>query len=108
VLTALRQNGVDVKPTAGTNGSQSLTLRWPDNSFEFDFAVLDYVQPEQNQHAYILRGFDKDWTAAGSCGYGKYTNLPGGTYTLLFRGSNNDGVWNEIGSAITVIVLPPF
>ena len=40
------------------------TLRWPNNFFEFEFAALSYSQPEQNQYAYMLKGFDSDWVAA--------------------------------------------
>jgi signal transduction histidine kinase len=85
-----------------------VTLRWPDNSFEFGFAALNYTQPEKNQHAYMLEGFDRDWNYIGARRFGRYTNLPGGTYTLRLKGSNNDGVWNEEGVSIKVTVVPPF
>ncbi|MEE8567891.1 MAG: ATP-binding protein, partial [Anaerolineales bacterium] len=38
---------------------------------------------------------------------GRYTNMPGGTYKLKLKGSNNDSVWNEAGTSIEVIVVPP-
>jgi signal transduction histidine kinase len=85
-----------------------VTFRWPDNSFEFGFAALNYTQSENNQHAYMLEGFDRDWNTIGTRRFGRYTNLPGGTYTLRLKGSNNDGVWNEEGVSIKVTVVPPF
>ena len=107
VLTGVRYSGSALPPATSMESMKSFTLRWPARSFEFDFAVLDYAQPERNQHAYMLKGFDTDWTNTGAQGSGKYTNLPAGTYTLIMRGANNDGVWNEAGVSLKVTVVPP-
>jgi two-component system sensor histidine kinase ChiS len=108
VLTSLQQNGVEVKAGQASEDLKAVTFRWPDNSFEFGFAALNYTQPEKNQHAYMLEGFDRDWNYIGTRRFGRYTNLPGGTYTLRLIGSNNDGGWNEEGVSIQVTVVPPF
>jgi signal transduction histidine kinase len=108
VLASLQQNGVEVKAGQAPEDLKAVTLSWPDNSFEFGFAALNYTQPEKNQHAYRLEGFDRDWNHIGTRRFGRYTNLPGGTYTLRLIGSNNDGVWNEAGVSIQVTVVPPF
>ena len=108
VLTSLSQNGKEMNTGKAPENLSRITIRWPDNSFEFGFATLSYTQPEKNQHAYMLEGFDKDWNYVGSRRFGRYTNLPGGTYTLRLKGSNNDGVWNEAGLYIQVTVVPPF
>ncbi|HSR30846.1 MAG TPA: two-component regulator propeller domain-containing protein [Anaerolineae bacterium] len=107
VLTSLTQDGRVVETGRAAEGLKEVTFRWPDNSFEFEFAALNYTQPEKNQYAYMLEGFDKDWIALGTGRSGRYTNLPGGTYTLRLTGSNNDGVWNEEGASLTVTVVPP-
>jgi len=83
-------------------------LAWPDNSFEFTFIALDYVDPEKNQYAYKLDVFDKDWNYIGIKHFGKYTNIPPGEYTLRLKGSNNDGIWNEDGVSIKITITPPF
>jgi signal transduction histidine kinase/ligand-binding sensor domain-containing protein len=108
VLTSLQQNGKEVHVGQAPEDLAEVTFRWPDNSFEFGFAALNYTQPEKNRHAYILEGFDEDWNHIGARRFGRYTNLPGGTYTLRLKGSNNDGVWNEEGVFIQVTVVPPF
>jgi sensor histidine kinase YesM len=38
----------------------------------------------------------------------QYTNVPPGKYTFRVKGSNNDGIWNDQGIAITVIISPPW
>ncbi len=37
-----------------------------------------------------------------------YTNIDPGTYTFKVKGTNNDGVWNEEGTSITIIINPPW
>ena len=108
VLTSLQQNGVKVETGRAPEDLQEVTFRWPDNSFEFGFTALNYTLPQKNQHAYKLEGFDKNWNDIGNLRFGRYTNLPGGTYTLRLKGSNNDGVWNEEGASIKVTIVPPF
>ncbi len=86
VLTSLQQNGVDVDTGQAPEDLKEVTFRWPDNSFEFGFAALNYTLPEKNQHAYKLEGFDSNWNFIGNRRFGRYTNLPGGTYTLQAEG----------------------
>ncbi|NNV56284.1 ligand-binding sensor domain-containing protein [Limnovirga soli] len=74
----------------------------------FEFAALNYISPEKNQYAYRLEGFDDNWNNVGTKRSATYTNLDPGTYTFTVKGTNNDGVWNEKGASIKVIVTPPF
>jgi len=108
VLTSLQQNGVEVNAGQAPEDLTEVTFRWPDTSFEFGFTALNYTLPEKNQHAYKLEGHDKTWNYIGNRRFGRYTNLPGGTYTLKLKGSNNDGLWNEEGTSIRVTIVPPF
>ena len=108
VLTSLQQNGVAVETGQAPEDLREVTFRWPDNAFEFGFAALNYTLPEKNQLAYKLEGFDRDWNDIGNRRFGRYTNLPGGTYTLRLKGSNNDGLWNEEGTSIQITIVPPF
>jgi ligand-binding sensor domain-containing protein/signal transduction histidine kinase len=107
VLTQLTQGGEPLKTEQGSDALPTVTLHWPHNYFEFEFAALSYSNPEKNKYAYRLAEFDQDWVSSGSYNFARYTNLPGGTYTLQIKGSNNDGLWNEAGTAIMVTVVPP-
>jgi signal transduction histidine kinase/ligand-binding sensor domain-containing protein len=108
VLTSLAHGGEQINLGQVGEGLTEATLEWPDNAFEFEFAALSYAQPEKNQDAYYLEGFEESWNEVGTRRSGQYTNLPGGTYTLRVKGSNNDGIWNEAGTAIEITVVPPF
>lgn len=108
VLTSLTQNGQTIPKLPQPETVQEFTLKWPANGFEFEFATLSYAEPQKNQYAYRLDNLEKDWTSLGNPRFGRYTNLPGGTYTLRMKGSNNDGFWNEEGALLKVTVIPPF
>jgi len=107
-LVSLTQSGQPVAAERGVEDMQAVSLPWPNNFFEFEFVALSYIQSDQNQYAYKLEGFDREWNYTGSSNLGRYTNLPGGTYELRMKASNNDGVWNEQGTHLRVQVVPPF
>jgi len=108
LLTSLKQGGEETDFGKAPERLKTITLDWRNNFFEFEFVALDYVNPKKNQYAYMLEGLDPDWYMAGSRNFGRYAGIPPGRYTLRLKGSNNDGVWNEKGASIGVIVLPPF
>lgn len=108
VLTRFTQGGEDLISEQDPNSVHEITIKWPNNYFEFEFAALSFVQPGKNQYAYILEGFDNDRNYTRNQGIGRYTNLPGGNYTLKLFGSNHDGVWNETGHQIVINVVPPY
>ncbi len=108
VLTAFQQGGENINLGKAPEKIREITLDWQENYFEFQFAALNYSRPTENQYAYMLGGRDKEWYYSGSNPFGRYTGLPGGTYTLRLKGSNNDGVWNEEGTSIKITVTSPF
>ena len=56
----------------------------------------------------FLEGFDKEWQYVGNQRSASYTNLNAGEYTFRVKASNNDGVWNEKGASVKVVILPPW
>jgi signal transduction histidine kinase len=76
--------------------------------YGFDYAGLSYVSPSKVRYRYILEGFDKQWTQAGSRRNAYYTNLPSGHYRFRVQAANENGIWNEAGAEIAFAVKPPF
>ena len=88
--------------------TKSITLSHQDEIVSFEFAALHYTHVSQNEYAYMLEGFDTDWNYCGNRGFATYTSLPHGTYTFRVKAANSDGIWNEAGATLEIIVLPPF
>ncbi len=108
VLLSFKQGGSPLNTDTPIEQLQQVTIRWPENSFEFGYTALGYSQAEEVQYAYMLENFDPDWFHAGIERNGRYTNLPGGDYTLRIKASNSDGLWSEQAIAIQISVVPPF
>ncbi len=88
--------------------THELVLTYRENYFTFDFIALDYTSPEKNSYAYMMEGFDEGWIHCGNKREANYTNLDPGEYTFRVKASNNDGVWNEEGTSIKIIILAPW
>jgi signal transduction histidine kinase/ligand-binding sensor domain-containing protein/CheY-like chemotaxis protein/AraC-like DNA-binding protein len=88
---------------------EEIELSYRENIFSFEFAALDYRRPQKNKYAYLMEGVDPDWVFIdASRRFATYTNLDPGEYTFKVKGSNNDGLWNEEGSSIKIIITPPW
>jgi signal transduction histidine kinase/CheY-like chemotaxis protein/ligand-binding sensor domain-containing protein len=88
--------------------TSEIILSHKQSMFTFEFAALNYTSPGKNNYAYKLEGFDKEWNLIGNMRRATYTNLDAGEYVFKVIASNNDGLWNENGSSIRVIITPPF
>jgi signal transduction histidine kinase/ligand-binding sensor domain-containing protein/CheY-like chemotaxis protein/AraC-like DNA-binding protein len=87
--------------------AEEITFRHDQSIFSIDFAVLNFTHPEKNQYAFKLDGLEDNWNYVDNP-TATYTNLPSGRYTLLVKGANNDGTWNENGSKLSIVVQPPW
>lgn len=85
-----------------------ISLTYQHRVFTLEFTAIEFTQPDENQLAYQLEGFDPDWTYCGNCRSATYTNLDPGSYTFRVKASNNDGVWNEEGTSILITISPPW
>jgi ligand-binding sensor domain-containing protein len=98
----------ELQPLELLNGD-TIRLAHDENFFSFEIASLDYTNPANNKYQYYLEGFDKSWTTVDAGNrIAEYKKVRPGRYVFYAKGSNNDGVWNEEGITITVIVTPPW
>ncbi len=88
--------------------TDNITLTYQDNFFSFGYAALHFSSPEENEYAYIMEGFDKDWNLVDGKRFADYTNVPPGDYTFRVVGTNRDGLWNPIGVSLNISIIPPF
>jgi len=107
IFTGIRRMGQPVRPDGDDEGIPEVVLGPREKLIAFEFAALDFSHPEKNRYSYRLEGFDRQWVDAGTNRTAQYTNLDPGSYLFRVRGSNGDGVWNDQGAAVRVVVMPP-
>ncbi len=92
----------------GITADQNIELSYKDNILVFEFAALSFRESFKNEYAYKLEGFNGNWIYLGTKREATFTNLDPGEYTLRVKGSNNDGIWNEAGISLNIIITPPW
>jgi diguanylate cyclase (GGDEF)-like protein len=86
-----------------------LVLPYSHRDLTFEFSALDFISPIKNRYRYRLKGLEDDWTEVDSGRRRvRYTNLDPGKYQFQVIGSNNDGVWNESGKKLNLVIVPPW
>ncbi len=108
IITGINQSGSEMKFGKPIADIHEITLPYNQNTLSFDFVALSYASPDENQYAYRLEGLDKDWKFSGNVRFANFSNLRPGTYTFHVKASNDDGLWNEKGASIRIIITPPF
>lgn len=88
--------------------TKEIELSYKENFVCFAFIPLDYKNPNKNQYAYKLEGFDKDWIYCGTRRYASYTNLHPGNYVFRIKSLNSSGIWNEDRTSFMIMIHPPF
>ena len=89
-------------------GSSDITLPAHADRLEINYTALSLAIPERVMFRYKLEGVDSDWQDAGTRRQAFYTHLPPGNYRFRVIACNNDGVWNEIGATLGVVMKPAF
>ena len=100
LVTGIVADGIAFEPT------QIVLLGKDVRNLEIDYTATSLVIPERVMFKYQLIGHDSDWQDVGTRRSAFYTDLRPGSYEFRVIASNNDGVWNEVGGQLTLI-LPP-
>ncbi|NDW17748.1 hybrid sensor histidine kinase/response regulator [Dysgonomonas sp. 216] len=92
------------------NLTNEIKLHHNENFISIEFSGLNYVNPAQTYYRYKLHNFDENWNEVLTNGLGKvtYTGLPSGKYKFVVYTANNDKVWGDEPSELTIIIKPPF
>ncbi|MDT0604448.1 response regulator [Thalassotalea castellviae] len=84
-----------------------IALSYRDYFFSFEFSALDFISPFKNQYAYKLEGYDDNWINIGNRNIASFTNLDGGSYRLLVKAANKNGIWSDKILTINLVVSQP-
>lgn len=87
---------------------KELTLEPSERNVTFQFAAIDYANPEDIRYSYRLKGLEKEWNDADKNRSATYINLPPGEYQLQICSTNSDGAWTDNLRTLDIKVLPTF
>jgi len=73
---------------------------------EIRYTGISLASPEQVRFRVRMEEFDEGWHDAGSLRVASYQGLPPGRYRFQVRAANQDGVWNETGASLAVVIGP--
>jgi len=84
-----------------------LVLKYNQNNFAFNFALVDYRAPESTKYFTILEGYDDTWREAIGEKSSYYFNVsPGKNYVYRIKAINSDGEEQE--KRINIRIDPPW
>ncbi len=90
------------------NALKELSLKYFENTVSFDFKALEYTNPRKNEYEYMLVGQDENWVHSGVKHDARYSALKPGKYILKVKACNNDHVWSEEKTLLTLTILAPW
>jgi ligand-binding sensor domain-containing protein/serine phosphatase RsbU (regulator of sigma subunit) len=88
--------------------TDEIKLSYKDYFFSIEFAALEFTNPSRNRYKYKMEGFNEEWVDIGNLHSATFTNLDPGEYVFKVAACNNDGVWNEKGCELRILITPPF
>ena len=107
------QNNTGISLKNGSNPTliylPEVVLPYSQQDFSIHFAGIDFTDPSNNRYQFQLKGYQKEPNYTGAENrVATYTNLDPGTYTFHVKGANNEGIWNEEGASLRIVILPPW
>ena len=90
------------------NSSTRLRVPAGRHYLDFKFTATSLTSPDKVRFKWRLAGLEKTWVNETSRRSVSYSFVPPGGYEFQVIACNNDGIWNQVGAAIKLIVLPYF
>lgn len=104
-LTSVRAG--DRRWTLPSGPRQVLDLAWYENSIEFEFVALSFLNPARNRLRVRLSGWEDDWYEDTGMSRRYFGNLSPGQYRFEVQAANAAGRWNRVGDAVDLRIAPP-
>ncbi|MGB0132766.1 two-component regulator propeller domain-containing protein [Dokdonella sp.] len=83
------------------------SLRHDHDNVTFEFAALDFSDPESIRYSYLLEGHDSQWIeTSANRRFATFTDLPSGRYRLRLRARHEGEEWVEYEPGVDITVAP--
>lgn len=90
----------------GADLHEAIQLRPSERNIEIRYAGLSFISPEKVGFRYILDGYEKTWTDAGTRREAFFTNLPPGHFRFKVMARNADGIWSAQPASVNFTIQP--
>ncbi|TAH22510.1 MAG: hypothetical protein EAZ08_01155 [Cytophagales bacterium] len=100
IFKVVIDNSIEVSPHL------PITLLPDQQRIMFQYAALSFSSPEKIKFRYRLKNYDSEWIDAGKERQAVYTNLPPNDYVFEVIAANEDGIWNQMGDSVRLVVKP--
>jgi two-component sensor histidine kinase len=97
-----------IDDVAQTLDAAEVAVPFGHSRLTMEYAGLSFLAPSEVRYRFMLEGFDKHWTDAGTRRNATYTNLPPGEYLFRVQAMDNGGGWSAQGAALRFRIVPPF
>jgi len=88
--------------------AETLRLGPGQHYVEFQFTGLNLSAPDKVRFKWKMEGLDVNWIYGAGRRVVGYGSIPPGTYAFHVTACNSDGVWNETGDMVGLIIQPYF
>lgn len=90
--------------------SGAIHLSYDQNDLRIEFTGVNFINGANNRYQYSLEpeGSAADWKDAGTDNFANFLNLSPGRYTFYARTANNDGIWGETPTVLSILIYPPW
>ena len=99
---------IDRKPFDLRTSSSEVVLQPGQSNIAIEYTGLSLIRSEQIKFKYKLEGLESNWIEAGTRRAVDYSYLPAGSYTFRVIAANANGVWNNEGAVLRIVVRPFF
>jgi signal transduction histidine kinase/ligand-binding sensor domain-containing protein/CheY-like chemotaxis protein/AraC-like DNA-binding protein len=87
--------------------TSELEFKHDDKLISLQFTTGDLLNADKVKYLYQIEGFTNQWMSTQGNKI-EISSLPTGDYKLLIKACNSDGVWNNVPTALSLTVMPPF
>jgi signal transduction histidine kinase/ligand-binding sensor domain-containing protein len=87
---------------------QTIQLSPEQENLEIRYTALSWGRPDQVRFKYQMTGLDHEWIEVGTRRTAYYSHLPPGSYEFRVIADNGEGVWDNEGQRLRIVVQPPF
>jgi len=93
---------------AAVDFRDGITMQANQNNLEIRYTGISFIKPEQVKFRYRIEGLSEEWTDVRNIREVYFPSFPAGEFTFHIIAANSDGVWNEEGARLKIVVNAPF